>query len=178
MKGKLRCVGCSTVEDFRTYIEKDGALARQFSPVRRSRVETIPSADPPKIYICESTPDETIEILRGLKDPLQRFHKVAILDNALVAATNIAAQFFAHKRSGHRLRCRFMPALSNYRVCTSRLPDSAIDLIDETCAQANLARSANSETVWKLQRSRVVLEMDIRSLQVCRVLYTFWDAHC
>lgn len=127
MKGKLRCVGCSTVEDFRTYIEKDGALARQFSP----------------IYICESTPDETIEILRGLKDPLQRFHKVAILDNALVAATNIAAQFFVHKR----------------------LPDSAIDLIDETCAQANLARSANSETVWKLQRSRVVLEMDIRSLQ-------------
>ncbi|KAG1745795.1 P-loop containing nucleoside triphosphate hydrolase protein [Suillus occidentalis] len=127
MKGKLRCVGCSTVEDFRTYIEKDGALARQFSP----------------IYICESTPDETIQILRGLKDPLQRFHKIAILDNALVAATNIAYRFFAHKR----------------------LPDSAIDLIDETCAQANLARSANSETVWKLQRSRVVLEMDIRSLQ-------------
>lgn len=127
MKGKLRCVGCSTVEDFRTYIEKDGALARQFSP----------------IYICESTPDETIEILRGLKDPLQRFHKITILDNALVAATTIATQFFAHKR----------------------LPDSAIDLIDETCAQASLARSANSETVWKLQRSRVVLEMDIRSLK-------------
>jgi ATP-dependent Clp protease ATP-binding subunit ClpB len=170
MKGKLRCVGCSTVEDFRTYIEKDGALARQFSPVRRSCVETIPSADPPKIYVCESTPDETIQILRGLKDPLQRFHKIAILDNALVAATNIASRFFAHKRLGHCLRRRFMPDLFNH---TSRLPDSAIDLIDETCAQANLARSANSETVWKLQRSRVVLEMDIRSLQVCRILYTF-----
>ncbi|KAG1772216.1 P-loop containing nucleoside triphosphate hydrolase protein, partial [Suillus placidus] len=127
MKGKLRCVGRSTVEDFRTYIEKDGALARQFSP----------------IYICESTPDETVQILWGLKDPLQRFHRIAILDNALVAATNIATQFFAHKR----------------------LPDSAIDLIDETCTQTNLARSANSETVWKLQRNRVVLEMDICSLQ-------------
>lgn len=127
MKGKLRCVGCSTIEDFRTYIEKDGALARQFSP----------------IYICESTPGETVEILRGLKVPLQHFHKVAILDNALVAATAIATQFFAHKR----------------------LPDSAIDLIDETCAQATLARSANSETVWKLQRNRIVLEMDIRSLK-------------
>ncbi|KAG2113984.1 P-loop containing nucleoside triphosphate hydrolase protein [Suillus cothurnatus] len=127
MKGKLRCVGCSTIEDFRTYIEKDGTLARQFSP----------------IYICESTPDETVEILRGLKIPLQRFHKVAILDNALVAATTIATRFFAHKR----------------------LPDSAIDLIDETCAQATLGRSTSSETVWKLQRSRVVLEMDIRSLK-------------
>ncbi|KAG1828014.1 P-loop containing nucleoside triphosphate hydrolase protein [Suillus variegatus] len=127
MKGKLRCVGCSTVEDFRMYIEKDGALARQFSP----------------IYVCESTPDQTVEILRGLKDPLQRFHKIAILDDALVAATTIATQFFAHKR----------------------LPDSAIDLVDETCAQANLARSANSETVWRLQRSRVVLQMDIRSLK-------------
>ncbi|KAG1896789.1 P-loop containing nucleoside triphosphate hydrolase protein [Suillus fuscotomentosus] len=127
MKGKLRCVGCSTVEDFRMYIEKDGALARQFSP----------------IYVCESTPDQTVEILRGLRDPLQRFHKIAILDDALVAATTIATQFFAHKR----------------------LPDSAIDLIDETCAQANLARSTNSETVWRLQRSRVVLKMDMRSLE-------------
>ncbi|KAG1840025.1 P-loop containing nucleoside triphosphate hydrolase protein [Suillus tomentosus] len=127
MKGKLRCVGCSTIEDFRMYIEKDGALARQFSP----------------IYLCESTPDQTVEILRGLKYPLQRFHKIAILDDALVAATTIATQFFAHKR----------------------LPDSAIDLIDETCAQANLARSTNSETVWRLQRSRVVLQMDIRSLK-------------
>lgn len=127
MKGKLRCVGCSTVEDFRMYIEKDGALARQFSP----------------IYVCESTTDQTVEILRGLKDPLQRFHKIAILDDALVAATTIATQFFAHKR----------------------LPDSAIDLIDEACAQANIARSTNSETVWRLQRSRVVLNMDIRSLK-------------
>ncbi|KAG2337364.1 P-loop containing nucleoside triphosphate hydrolase protein [Suillus weaverae] len=127
MKGKLRCVGCSTIEDFRTYIEKDGALARQFSP----------------IYICESTPDETVEILRGLKVPLQHFHKIAILDDALVAATTIATQYFAHKR----------------------LPDSAMDLIDETCAQAALARSTNSEKAWKLQRKRVVLEMNIRSLK-------------
>ncbi|KAG2366143.1 hypothetical protein BDR07DRAFT_1480578 [Suillus spraguei] len=118
---------CGDGTDFQTYIEKDGALARQFSP----------------IYICESTPDETVEILWGLKVPLQHFHKVAILDNALVAATTITTQFFTHKR----------------------LPDSAIDLINETCAQATLARSANSETVWKLQRSRVVLEMDICSLK-------------
>ncbi|KIK94228.1 hypothetical protein PAXRUDRAFT_828188 [Paxillus rubicundulus Ve08.2h10] len=126
MKGKVRVVGCSTVEDFRIHIEKDGALARQFS----------------QIHVCESTPAQTLEILRGIKVALQRFHKVDILDDALVGATRIAAQFFAHKR----------------------LPDSAIDLIDETCASATLARSANSEEAWKLQRKRVVLEMDIRSL--------------
>ncbi|KAF9234370.1 P-loop containing nucleoside triphosphate hydrolase protein [Melanogaster broomeanus] len=107
MKGKARVVGCSTVEDFRIHIEKDGALARQFS----------------QIHVCESTPAQTLEILRGIKVPLQRFHKVEILDEALVGATRIATQFFAHKR----------------------LPDSAIDLIDETCASATLARSTNSE---------------------------------
>ncbi|KIJ11483.1 hypothetical protein PAXINDRAFT_171734 [Paxillus involutus ATCC 200175] len=126
MKGNVRVVGCSTVEDFRIHIEKDGALSRQFSQIR----------------VCESSPAQTLEILRGIKVALQRFHKVDILDDALVGATRIATQFFAHKR----------------------LPDSAIDLIDETCAAATLARSTNSEEAWKLQRKRVVLEMDIRSL--------------
>jgi ATP-dependent Clp protease ATP-binding subunit ClpA len=51
-----------------------------------------------KIYLCESTPKQTMEILRGLKDALQSFHRVNILDEAIVGATMIATQFFAHKR--------------------------------------------------------------------------------
>ncbi|KAG9317885.1 P-loop containing nucleoside triphosphate hydrolase protein [Chiua virens] len=126
-QGTLRCVGCSTVEDYRDHIEKDGALASRFS----------------QVHVCESTPAETTEVLRGLKDPLERFHNVRITDGAFKAATSIATQYFSHKR----------------------LPDAALDLIDEACVSLSLSRFRSSEEVWKLQQKRVVMEIEIRSLE-------------
>lgn len=126
MRGMLRCIGCSTLEDFRIHIEKDGALTRQFSI----------------IDICENTTQQATEVLRGLKDAFQQFHRVRITDEALKAASSIATQFFAHKR----------------------LPDAALDLIDEACASASLDRMHDSEVLRKLQRERIVREMEIRAL--------------
>ncbi|KAF8549023.1 P-loop containing nucleoside triphosphate hydrolase protein [Imleria badia] len=126
-QGTLRCVGCSTVEDYRDHIEKDGALARRFSSV----------------FICESTPEQATEVLRGLKSPMERFHNVRITDGAFKLATCIATQYFSHKR----------------------LPDAALDLIDEACVSVSLARFRSSEEIWKHQRRRVVMEIEIRSLE-------------
>ncbi|KAF8551523.1 P-loop containing nucleoside triphosphate hydrolase protein [Imleria badia] len=126
-QGTLRCVGCSTEEDYRDHIEKDGALARRFSLV----------------FICEPTPEQATEVLRGLKSSMERFHNVRITDGAVKSATSIAARYFAHKK----------------------LPDAALDLIDEACVSVSLSRFRSSEETWKLQRRRVVMEMEIRSLE-------------
>ncbi|KAL6298503.1 P-loop containing nucleoside triphosphate hydrolase protein [Sparassis latifolia] len=123
--GKLRCVGCSTFEDFRMSIEKDGALARQFSYV----------------YVCEPTVNETIKVLRGLKNGMEKFHGVIILDEAMEAAASIASQFFSHKR----------------------LPDSAIDLVDEACSYIKIGRNEKWERLGKLKRAQYVLQMNIHS---------------
>lgn len=126
-KGKLRCVGCSTFEDYGSSVEKDGALARNFSPV----------------FVCEPTVTETMEVLRGLKDVLQNYHGVQILDESFVAAASIAAQFFTHKR----------------------LPDAAIDLVDEACVIVKIGKSENWEQLGVLKRRKVAIEIDIRSLE-------------
>ncbi|KAH7919635.1 P-loop containing nucleoside triphosphate hydrolase protein [Leucogyrophana mollusca] len=109
------------------FLMKDGALARQFSPV----------------YVCEPTVPETIDVLRGLKPGLEKFHQVYILDEALVAAANVASQFFSHKR----------------------LPDAAIDLIDDACTMTKLGQNANWDALGRLRRRRLAIELDIRSLE-------------
>ena len=95
-RGELHCIGATTLNEYRQYIEKDAALERRFQPV----------------MVDESTVEDTISILRGLKERYENYHHVAIQDNALVAAAT----------------------LSNRYITDRFLPDKAIDLMDEACA--------------------------------------------
>ena len=95
-RGELHCIGATTVDEYRKYIEKDAALARRFQPVRVEQPDV----------------EDTISILRGLREKLQVHHGVRIRDNALVAAAT----------------------LSNRYITDRFLPDKAIDLVDEACA--------------------------------------------
>ena len=95
-RGELHCVGATTLDEYREYIEKDAALERRFQPV----------------MVDEPTVEDTISILRGLKDRYEVFHGVKITDSALVTAA----------------------VLSNRYITDRFLPDKAIDLVDEACA--------------------------------------------
>ena len=99
-RGELHCVGATTLDEYRKHVEKDAALARRFQPV----------------FVSEPTVEDTISILRGLKEKYEQHHKVRISDSALVAAAT----------------------LSNRYITDRFLPDKAIDLIDESaCAAAD-----------------------------------------
>jgi ATP-dependent Clp protease ATP-binding subunit ClpB len=95
-RGELHCIGATTLNEYRMYIEKDPALERRFQPV----------------MVDEPTIEETISILRGLKERYEVYHGVKIMDAALVAAA----------------------VLSNRYISDRFLPDKAIDLVDEACA--------------------------------------------
>ena len=96
-RGELHCIGATTLDEYRQYIEKDAALERRFQPVQ----------------VDEPTVEDTIAILRGLKERYEVFHGVKIADSAIIAAATLS-----------------------HRYITDRfLPDKAIDLIDEACAQ-------------------------------------------
>ncbi len=99
-RGELQCIGATTPDDYRKYIEKDSALERRFAP----------------IYVEEPTVEETIEMLKGLRDRYEAHHKVTISNDAIVAAAR----------------------LSNRYVTERHLPDKAIDLIDEAAARVRL----------------------------------------
>ena len=94
-RGELHCIGATTLDEYRMYIEKDAALERRFQPV----------------MVDEPTVEDTISILRGLKDRYEIFHGVKITDGALVNAA----------------------VLSNRYISDRFLPDKAIDLVDEAC---------------------------------------------
>ncbi|HEY3291264.1 MAG TPA: Clp protease N-terminal domain-containing protein, partial [Anaerolineae bacterium] len=100
-RGELQCVGATTLDEYRKYIEKDSALERRFAPV----------------FVDEPSIDETIEMLRGLRDKYEAHHKVHISDAAVVAAAKLSARY----------------------VTDRRLPDKAIDLIDESAAKLRVA---------------------------------------
>jgi ATP-dependent Clp protease ATP-binding subunit ClpC len=100
-RGELQCVGATTLDEYRKHIEKDAALERRFAPV----------------FVDEPSVDETIEMLRGLRDKYEAHHKVHISDHALVAAARLSARY----------------------VTDRRLPDKAIDLIDESAAKLRVA---------------------------------------
>ena len=95
-RGELHCIGATTLNEYRMYIEKDAALERRFQPV----------------MVEEPTVEDTISILRGLKERYEVFHGVKITDGALVSAAT----------------------LSNRYITDRFLPDKAIDLVDEACA--------------------------------------------
>ncbi len=100
-RGELQCVGATTLNDYRKYIERDSALERRFSP----------------IYVEEPTVEETIEMLKGLRDRYEAHHKVTFADEALVAAARLSQRY----------------------VTDRHLPDKAVDLIDEGAAKLRVA---------------------------------------
>lgn len=100
-RGELQCVGATTLDDYRKYIERDPALERRFAPV----------------YVEEPTVEETIEMLRGLRDRYEAYHKVTFADEALVAASRLSQRY----------------------VTDRRLPDKAVDLMDEAAAKLRVA---------------------------------------
>jgi len=100
-RGELQCIGATTLDEYHKYIEKDAALERRFAPV----------------YVDEPTVDETIEMLRGLRDRYEAHHKVSFSDNALISAAKLSQRY----------------------VTDRSLPDKAIDLMDEAAAKLRVA---------------------------------------
>ncbi len=120
-RGELHCIGATTLDEYRQYIEKDPALERRFQPV----------------MVDEPTVEDTIAILRGLKERYEIFHGVKILDNALVSAAVLSSRYISD---------RF-------------LPDKAIDLVDEACAM--IRTEIDSMPVEMDEVNRKIIQMEI-----------------
>ena len=126
-RGELHCIGATTLDEYRKYIEKDAALERRFQPV----------------MVDEPTVEDTISILRGLKERYEIFHGVRIHDNALVAAATLS-----------------------HRYITDRfLPDKAIDLVDEACAMIRTEIDSMPSDLDDLRRDIMQLEIEEMSLK-------------
>jgi ATP-dependent Clp protease ATP-binding subunit ClpB len=126
-RGELRCIGATTIDEYRKYIEKDPALERRFQPVQ----------------VNEPTVEDTISILRGLKERYEVHHGVKISDSALVAAANLSSRYIAD---------RF-------------LPDKAIDLVDEAAAKLKMEITSKPAELESIDRRAMQLEMEKLSLQ-------------
>lgn len=127
-RGEIKIIGATTYDEYRKYIEKDKALARRFQPV----------------YVQEPSVEDTIEILKGIKESYEKHHGVKILDEALIAAAK----------------------LSNRYITDRYLPDKAIDLIDEACARVKLRSSGKPEKILELERKISKLEDEINQLTI------------
>jgi len=126
-RGELHCIGATTLDEYREYIEKDKALARRFQPV----------------MVDEPTVEDTIAILRGLKERYEVYHGVKITDNALVSA-----------------------AVLSHRYISDRfLPDKAIDLVDEACAMRKTEMDSMPTELDELRRKIMMLEIEEVSLK-------------
>ena len=126
-RGELHCIGATTLDEYRKYIEKDAALERRFQPV----------------MVSEPTVEDTISILRGLKERYEIFHGVRIHDNALVAAAT----------------------LSNRYITDRFLPDKAIDLVDEACAMIRTEIDSMPSELDDLRRKIMQLEIEEMALK-------------
>ena len=126
-RGELHCIGATTLDEYRQYIEKDAALERRFQPV----------------MVDEPTVEDTISILRGLKERYEVFHGVKIMDNALVSAA----------------------ILSNRYISDRFLPDKAIDLVDEACALIKTELDSMPTELDELQRKIMQMEIEEAALK-------------
>ena len=126
-RGELHCIGATTLDEYRKYIEKDAALERRFQPVQ----------------VDEPTVEDTISILRGLKERYEVYHGVKIMDNALVSAA----------------------VLSNRYISDRFLPDKAIDLVDEACALIKTEMDSMPTELDELQRKVMQLEIEEAALK-------------
>ncbi len=126
-RGELHCIGATTINEYRNYIEKDSALARRFQPV----------------YVEEPTVENTISILRGLKEKYELHHGITITDQALVGATELSARYI------------------NERF----LPDKAIDLIDEAASKKRIELDSKPEELDELDRKIIQLKIEKQTLK-------------
>ncbi|MCC8417162.1 MAG: ATP-dependent chaperone ClpB [Rickettsia endosymbiont of Bryobia graminum] len=126
-RGELHCIGATTLDEYRQYIEKDQALARRFQPV----------------YVSEPTVEDTISILRGIKDKYELHHGVKISDSAIIAAST----------------------LSNRYITDRYLPDKAIDLIDEACSRLKIELSSKPEELDELDRRIIQIKIELAALK-------------
>lgn len=126
-RGQIRTIGATTINEYRKYIEKDPALERRFQPV----------------LVDEPSVEDTISILRGLKDKYEVHHGVRIKDSALVAAAE----------------------LSNRYITDRFLPDKAIDLVDEAASSVRIEIDSMPEELDKLERQKLQLKIELQSLK-------------
>ena len=126
-RGELHCVGATTLDEYRKHVEKDAALARRFQPV----------------FVAQPTVEDTISILRGLKDRYEAHHGVRITDSAIIAAATLSDRYIAD---------RF-------------LPDKAIDLIDEAAARQRMQVDSKPEELDELDRRIMQLKIEQEALK-------------
>ena len=127
-RGELHCIGATTLDEYRKYVEKDAALARRFQPV----------------VVAEPTVEDTISILRGIKEKYELHHGVRITDGALVAAAS----------------------LSNRYITDRFLPDKAIDLIDEAASRLRMEVDSKPEDLDALDREIMQKQIEIEALKL------------
>lgn len=126
-RGELRCIGATTLDEYRKHVEKDAAFERRFQPIE----------------VKEPSIEDTVSILRGLKKKYEEHHGVQILDAAIVAAAQLSSRYI-----------------------TSRfLPDKAIDLIDEACANTRVQLDSQPEAIDYLERRKLQLEIEATALE-------------
>jgi ATP-dependent Clp protease ATP-binding subunit ClpB len=126
-RGELHCIGATTLDEYRKHVEKDAALARRFQP----------------IFVSEPTVEDTVSILRGLKDKYEQHHGVRITDSALVAAVT----------------------LSNRYITDRFLPDKAIDLMDEAAARLKMQVDSKPEELDSMDREIIRLKIEQEALK-------------
>ncbi|RAL40330.1 hypothetical protein DM860_006400 [Cuscuta australis] len=126
-RGQLRCIGATTLEEYRKYVEKDAAFERRFQ----------------QVYVSEPSVPDTISILRGLKEKYEGHHGVKIQDRALVVAAQLSARYITGRH----------------------LPDKAIDLVDEACANVRVQLDSQPEEIDNLERKRIQLEVELHALE-------------
>ncbi|WP_048645222.1 ATP-dependent chaperone ClpB [Nitratireductor soli] len=126
-RGELHCVGATTLDEYRKHVEKDAALARRFQPV----------------FVNEPTIEDTVSILRGLKEKYEQHHKVRVSDSALVAAAT----------------------LSNRYISDRFLPDKAIDLVDEAAARLRMQVDSKPEALDEIDRRVMQLKIEREALK-------------
>jgi ATP-dependent Clp protease ATP-binding subunit ClpB len=126
-RGELRCIGATTLDEYRKYLEKDAALERRFQ----------------QVYVDQPSVEDTISILRGLKERYEVHHGVKISDSSLVAAATLSSRYISD---------RF-------------LPDKAIDLVDEAAARLKMEITSKPEELDEIDRKIIQLEMEKLSLQ-------------
>ncbi|KAF5193714.1 Chaperone protein clpb [Thalictrum thalictroides] len=126
-RGQLRCIGATTLEEYRKYVEKDAAFERRFQ----------------QVYVAEPSVPDTISILRGLKERYEGHHGVRIQDRALVMAAQLSARYITGRH----------------------LPDKAIDLVDEACANVRVQLDSQPEEIDNLERRRIQLEVEQHALE-------------
>jgi ATP-dependent Clp protease ATP-binding subunit ClpB len=125
-RGQLHCIGATTLNEYRKYIEKDAAFERRFQ----------------QVLVKEPSVPETISILRGLKEKYETHHGVTIMDGAIVAAATLASRYLTQRR----------------------LPDSAVDLVDEAAAAVRVTRESQPEALDNLERRHRQLQIEIHAL--------------